>query len=273
MDRIKQIFTELGVPDESIETFLNPEAEIDTSEFLGTIKSNAFNDVFSQKKGELEKTIGDTHVNGFKNKVIRDLNKSLNLGYTNSELEKNFKYEDFLDHVREQVDTKVKSTATEEKQGLISQINTYKTQLASIQDEYEGKIRSIVEEKENEVKLFKIDKILSEEYQKREFDSPQKAVLYTEKMTSELPKLYTISDDGSVLAKDGTAAVDPFKKNKTISHISEAINSYIEHYGMGKKNNANPSASVGTNGLPPTTTSKGEYTGNAAKLLQSVGLK
>ena len=62
MERVKTILTELGVEDELIESVLKEDSEVEVSDILGKIKENAFRDVFSSKKGELEKQFGDKHV-------------------------------------------------------------------------------------------------------------------------------------------------------------------------------------------------------------------
>jgi len=270
MERVKTILTELGVEDELIESVLKEDSEIEVSDILGKIKENAFRDVFSSKKGELEKQFGDKHVQGFQLKVAKDLNKKFGLGYTNSQLAE-YSYDDFLNVVNERVNEKLKNATTEEKQGLIEQVNTYKMQIAELEDTYTGKIQKLLQEKDEEVRSFKVNSILNNRFQKIAWDDPEKSDMYIDYMSRQILSNYQVLEDGGIQSLDGTVATHPFKKNRSISNIDELVAAYVEEKGMVRKNNA---GGAGGEAKPDAGFKGGkgadQYTGNAAKLLSMI---
>jgi hypothetical protein len=279
MERVKTIFAELGIEDDLIDNVLSEEGDMELDSVLSKIKENAFRDVFSQKKGELEKQFGDKHVQGFQLKVAKDLNKKFGLGYTNSQLQE-FSYDDFLNVVNDKVNDKLKNATTEEKQGLIEQVNTYKMQIAELEDSYTSKYQKLLEEKENEVRTFKVNSILNSRFQKIAWDDVEKSDMYIDFMTRQILSNYQVLEDGTVQALDGTVATHPYKKNRSISNVDELISAFVEEKGMQRKNNAGgggagggSSAGAGADqGFRAGAGGAKEYTGNAAKLLSSINL-
>jgi len=221
-----------------------------------------------------EKQIGDRTYEGAVLKHKKRLNEALGLGLTNAQLEEIPSIEDFID--------KTKNLLTDREQKLINSSDaTLKTDLEKYKNDYSKlvnekgdwqlQIEKTKTDAENEknaaIELFKaemmFEKMIRED---KKLPNTEGQDFVLDSIKTVIFNSYIVKGDGTIFAKDGTAATHP-EKQTIVRSLSELYEYYKTKANLVIRSNAGAGASgaagSGGSGLDPAIAAKMEELRNA----------
>ncbi len=213
-------------------------------------------------------------------KAMKDLNKELELGYTNSQLEDIADYSKFIIEVKRKIKEKEESLIKLKDKDILEELNTYKgktseykTQLENIQEEIDN-----VKENERKRADAAIENALAQNYfldmvnkdnELKDLNVPGKDFAINA-IQRDIFANYKVYKDGTIKALDGTDAAHP-EKDIIIKNIEELYQYYKEKAGLVKVSNGGQGGGTFIiNGKPVF---KGKGADNAAAKLKSLQSK
>lgn len=238
-------FKGIGANPDTIKKLLSEEeSDIDVQKLINDHK-NVTKAIY---KGDFEKEFKETlNVEYGKTliKVMRDLNKTFELGLTSEQI-KDTNYEDFIEKSKELIFSKNEGGSDEANKKIVDLQNKYDSSINKLKQEYEEK-------------LFSTEANLKKYVSKTEFLSrwnnktlgvpdPQRD-FYKEAFYKELSDSFEIQEGNKILNKDGTKVMNPDNNG-----FWETIDDYIDHkinvLGIGKRSGGTETATA-TNGTGP----------------------
>lgn len=240
--KIKQFLKDLGLDGKTIDELVEDKIE-DVSSITAKVKENAFNDIYSTKKSEIEKQIGDETAKGVTLKALRAFNKMANMGLSNREVEA-LDFDTFGDKFKEFQDTFITEKAGEVNKDLATKYNDINTKFVELQNRYDEDLAAKEAEKNQTIAQFQKETLLETKLAGVNWADADNSDVYKTYIKTQLSN-YVMDVDGSLKSKDNTAAPHPFSQGKTIKNIDEFINEVTTHKKMIKQNNAGGSGGAG----------------------------
>lgn len=279
MSKIESFLKLIHLPEEDIKKLTGdtdlPQEEITklTENYIKSRQDYFESSVLPDKlKSETQKV-----VEGMTLKAIKQINKTFNLGLTNSQMEEFKDLESFMPKASEIQKTIIDGLTTGEKQDLVNQINDYKLKLTDKQTELEGlktsmdaEIQTAKKNAEKEVKTFKAKEYFQNLVKSDDSlpELPGKDFVLKSIM-EKIFSTYDVSEDGTILNHDGTIPMHPdTSRAVAVKKIDDVYAYYKGIAGLVKQNNAGEGAAAGTAGkLNPDGTPK--PAGSSEKFLLS----
>lgn len=265
MTKIEQFLQKIHLSADQIAS-LTGETDIDI-EKLSTDYLQGRQDYFesSVMPGKIKAEI-DSTVEGMTLKAIKSVNKSLQLGLTNTQMEEFKSIDDFMVKAQELNKKVIEGLTKGQNEDLVKQINELKeavsnkqTELDTVLKTKDDDIKRISDEKAKEVQIFKAKEVFQKMVKddKDLPDIPGKDFAL-ENIMEKIFITYDVQEDGRILNKDGTIPMHPDTSRPIAAKTLEDIYPYYKGLaGLVKVNNAGQGGSGSPDpGLNPDGTRK-----------------
>lgn len=237
----------LNIDPEIIKAFQEEKVPENASELIKKVNDSklAYLKATPEYKKELEDLRTSTFSGSIK-KAIRDINKKLDLGLKNSELDEFTKLDEFLAKVKEIKKEEIEKLTGNVEETLKADLNKYKISSSEYKqklDALEEQISGIKSEYENkftkEVSHFKAKekyrKLINSHEELKGLDVPGKDFIL-ETIEEKLFSNYDLSEDLKIIGKDGTKVIHP-EKDIVIEDINDILPYYFKRAGLVNRGN------------------------------------